>query len=341
MSVGELGERPLIQRIRRSVARRAPGVSVGIGDDAAVLTLTPGQCLLATTDLLIEEVHFRRRSASPYEIGWKAMAVNLSDIAAMGGIPRYALIALALPPELSVEEFDELYRGMTALAELHEVELVGGDTCASPHGLVLNLTLLGEAKTPILRSGARPGDLLAVTGSLGLSAAGLALLEKSPQGLSSDDRKSALTTHLCPTPRTREGQWLQGRGVVHAMIDLSDGLATDAGHIATESKVGVTVRVDLLPIPPAVRRIAEATGQDPVALAVTGGEDYELLLTVTPDSLPELSRQLLNETGTPLTVIGEVTAGEPTVKFIDARGQAMNFGEGFDHFSSSRSVPQP
>jgi thiamine-monophosphate kinase len=310
---------------------------VGIGDDAAVLTTSPGQCLLATTDLLIEEVHFRRRSASPYEIGWKAMAVNLSDIAAMGGVPRYALIALALPPELSVEEVDDLYRGMTALAALHDVELVGGDTCASPHGLVLSLTLLGEASAPVLRSGARPGDLLALTGSLGLSAAGLALLEQSPREVLPDDRELALTAHRRPTPRTREGQWLQGRGVVHAMIDLSDGLATDAGHIATESGVSVTVRVDLLPISPPVRRIAEATGHDPVALAVTGGEDYELLLTLAPDSSPEVGRHFLNETGTPLTVIGEVLAGDPVVKFVDAHGQVLTFGEGFDHFSSPRS----
>ena len=332
MSEG-LSERRLIERIRRGISH-SPRVPVGIGDDAAVLTLAPGQFLLATTDLLMEEVDFRRRSASPYDIGWKAMAVNLSDIAAMGGTPRYALAAVALPEKFSVEEVDGLYDGMKALAGLHGVELVGGDTSASPDGMVITLTLLGEAARPILRSGAQPGDLLMVTGSLGLSAAGLALLEKSPQGVSSGDEEIALNAHRRPTPRIREGQWLSRDGTVHAMIDLSDGLATDLRHIADESKVSAVVKIDRLPIPPAVSRIAKASRRDPLALAVTGGEDFELLISVPPVREAEFLRRFADETGTALTVIGEVTAGPPKVEFLDGSGNPVELGEGYDHFAN-------
>jgi thiamine-monophosphate kinase len=262
------------------------------------------------------------------------MAVNLSDIAAMGGTPRYALSALALPEKFSVEEVDALYDGMKTLAGLHGVELVGGDTSASPDGMVITLTLLGEAARPILRSGAQPGDLLMGTGSLGLSAAGLALLEQSLLGVSSEDEALVLNAHRRPTPRIREGQWLAREGTVHAMIDLSDGLATDLRHIANESKVSAVVRTDRLPIPAAVGRLAALARQDVLTFAVTGGEDFELLIAVAPGSEAELRRRFADETGTAITVIGEVAAGPPTVEFLDGRGQRVELGEGYDHFAN-------
>jgi thiamine-monophosphate kinase len=335
----QLGERPLIQRIRRGVLPPSSRVQVGIGDDTAVLTTAPGQFLLATTDLLIEEVHFRRSSASCFDIGWKAMAVNLSDIAAMGGTPRYALIALALPRTFLVEDVDELYAGLHALAKLHDVELVGGDTSASRNGIIINVTLLGESSHPILRRGARPGDVLAVTGSLGLSAAGLAVLENPNPRVSPEDLNLARSAHLRPTPRLKEGQWLEQEGA-HAMIDLSDGLATDLGHIASESAVSAAVQLDRLPVSQTVRRIAAAIGQDPLSLAVTGGEDYELLVALPPSGELELSHRFLQETGTPLTVIGRAQAGEPKIEFLDGSGRRVEFGEGFDHFASRSSSEQ-
>ena len=244
---GAATERRLIEIIRRA-ARRAPAVRVGIGDDCAVLEPAAGSLLLATTDLLIEDVHFRRRWATPTDIGWKSLAVNVSDIAAMGGRPRWGLIALACPEAVTVEEAEAFYTGVQALATEHDVAIVGGDTSSSPRGWVVNVTLLGEAvRAPIVRSTARVGDVIAVTGSLGRSAAGLALLEANPApaGVGGDARADVTSAHLRPRPRTREGLWLSEAGGVTSMIDLSDGLATDLGHLCEESGTGA--RVDQWP----------------------------------------------------------------------------------------------
>lgn len=351
MRVSELGERELLLRIRRAVGSGAPGVSVGIGDDCAVLSLPHGARLLATTDLLLEDIHFRRRFAAPADIGWKALAVNLSDIAAMGGVPRFALVALACPAGTEVDEIDAFYGGMRLAAAPHGVVIVGGDTSASPDGWLVNVTLLGELEgAPRLRSGARPGDLIAVTGTLGESAAGLALLEATtggdvhakaaPAALGRVEpalRDKVSRTHLRPTPRVAEGRWLGANAAVTAMIDLSDGLATDLGHLVSESRVGARVNLHRLPISEAVSRVAAALGRDPIELAVTGGEDYELLLTVDPSAFPALAAGLEAATGTPLVSIGEVIEAAAGVTFLNSRGEAVPVGSGFQHFSPTGS----
>jgi thiamine-monophosphate kinase len=335
MKIGQLGERGLIRLIRESLGTTDPGVSVGIGDDSAVLSPTPGTRLLATTDLLIEEIHFRRRYAGHADIGWKAMAVNLSDIAAMGGIPRFALVALACPPETTVQEIEALYAGMRAAAEPHGVSIVGGDTSASPQGLIVNVTLIGQISgEPRLRSDARPGDLIAVTGSLGRAAAGLAVLEADPPPKLARELVTEVSrAHLRPTARVAEGSFFGQADGVRAMIDCSDGLVTDLGHLVTESAVGARVWLDRLPISPAVGRVAEALEQDPIAFATVGGEDYELLLSVTPAALPALVSGLSQATGTELTVIGEILPPEAGLRFVDAQGRPVALGEGFEHFS--------
>jgi len=336
MRVRELGERGLIRLIRASLGTADPSVTVGIGDDCAILSPTPGTQLLATTDLLIEGIHFRRRYAEPADIGWKALARNLSDIAAMGGTPRFALVALACPPETEVEEVEALYAGMRAAAAPHAVSIVGGDTSASPDGLIVNVTLLGEvAGRPLLRSGAVPGDLLVVTGSLGLSAAGLALLEAlPPPDLSPEVVVEVSRAHLRPVARVAEGIFLGRCDGVHAMIDCSDGLVADLGHLVTESGVGARVRLDRLPIPPAVGSVALATGRDPLEFATVGGEDYELLLSMVPGAFPELASGLKRATGTELTAIGEILPPEEGVRFLAAQGQPVALGAGFEHFAS-------
>jgi thiamine-monophosphate kinase len=331
-------ERRLIEIARRA-ARGGPGVRLGIGDDCAVLELGTGSLLLATTDLLLEDVHFRRQWATPSDIGWKSLAVNVSDIAAMGGRPRWALIALACPEAVLVEEAEAFFAGVQALSTEYGVAVVGGDTCASPGGWIVNVTLLGEAAlTPLRRSTARPGDTIAVTGSLGRSAAGLALLEAgaTAPAVLADVAAEVTAAHLRPRPRTREGQWLAGAQGVTAMIDLSDGLATDLGHICHESGTGARVELGRLPIHPAVGAVAQALGRDALAWATGGGEDYELLLTCAPAALDRLSEGLASATGTRLNAVGQIVVAADGIRYLDAGGQPVAVGQGFEHFVSGR-----
>jgi thiamine-monophosphate kinase len=326
-------ELALIRRIREGMPPAA-GVTVGIGDDCAVLEPTAGRRLLATTDLLLEDIHFRRRYAKPSDVGWKSVAVNLSDIAAMGGRPRWALVALACPAETTLEEVEAFYEGARDMASRHAVAIVGGDTTASPAGWLINVTLLGEAATPLLRSGARTGDVVAVTGSLGRSAAGLTVLElpRVPQGIGAAELTVVTAAHLRPVPRVAEGQWLAEAGGVTAMMDLSDGLATDLAHIAEESGAHCRVEIERLPIDPATRQVAHALGADALAWATGGGEDYELLLTCDARALDRLSEGLERATGARLHAIGTVMGTGSGVSFVDARGREVPAVAGFEHF---------
>jgi thiamine-monophosphate kinase len=328
-----LAERTLIEHVRRATPAGA-GVTVGIGDDCAVLEPTAGHRLLATTDLLLEDIHFRRRYAAPADIGWKAMAVNLSDIASMGGRPRWALVALACPRETTLDEVEAFYGGARDLISRHEVTVVGGDTTASPAGWLINVTLLGEVVSPLLRSGARVGDVIAVTGPLGRSAAGMAVLERSPAPGGVDARALADVTaaHLRPVPRVREGQWLAAAGGVTALIYMSVGLATDLTHIADESGVHCRVEIERLPIDEATSEVARALGADAQAWATGGGEDYELLLTCDAGALARLGDGLERATGRRLHAIGTITGSGAGVSFVDARGHEVPARTGFEHF---------
>lgn len=335
-----LTERALITSIRRRAAGArgsSAAVRVGIGDDCAALEPTAGSLLLATTDLLIEDIHFRRRYAEPADIGWKAIAVNLSDVASMGGQPRWALVALACPADTRPEEVEAFYDGMLALGSEHAVTVVGGDTSASPAGWIVNITLLGETpRAPVLRSTARVGDVLAVTGALGRSAAGLAVLERSEAPDAPAELLAETTAaHLRPRPRVKEGQWLAAAGGVTAMIDLSDGLATDLAHIAEESGVAGRVELSRLPIDRGTRAVAQALGRDPLPWATGGGEDYELLLTCEPSVFDRLANGLAGATGVRLTAIGEIASGTG-VRFMDADGHAVAVAAGFEHFVTGR-----
>lgn len=337
MSGDRTGEDTLVRAIRAQVAsgRPATGVTVGIGDDCAVLAATPGTALLATTDLLLEDVHFRRCWAEPADIGWKAVAVNLSDIAAMGGRPRWALVALACPGTTAPEEIEAFYEGALALAGTHEVALAGGDTSASPAGWLVNVTVLGEAKAPCLRSTARAGDVLAVTGPLGRSAAGLAVLERkrAPDGVAAADLADVTAAHLRPQPRVAEGLWLADAGGVTAMMDISDGLGIDLPRLIAESGVGATVEVDRLPVDDATRAVARALDADPLAWATGGGEDYELLLACEATAFERLQRGLREACGTGLTAIGAVGPPPVAVRWT-RRGHEIAVARGFEHFAS-------
>ena len=330
-----LSEDEIVRVIRTLAGRpRARGVRNAIGDDAAVLEPTPGTTLVATTDLLLEDVHFRRRWAESADIGWKAVAVNVSDVAAMGAMPRWALVALACPPSVQPGEIEAFYEGALALCDAHDVVIVGGDTSASPHGWIVNVTLLGETATPVLRSTARPTDVVAVTGSLGRSAAGLAVLERgaAPSGVPAPLLADVTDAHLRPRPRVAEARWLAAAGGVTAMMDLSDGLATDLARLLGESHVGATVRLDDVPIAPAARAVAVGLGQDALAWATGGGEDYELLLTCERGAAERLRTGLARDVGTELTVLGEVHDGRG-IRWLDADGRDVPVAAGFEHFS--------
>ena len=211
---------------------------------------------------------------------------------------------------------------------------MGGDTSASPAGWIVNVTLLGEMTgAPRLRSGARPGDVIAVVGTLGRSASGLAVLEAGRRpDLPGDVLAEVEQAHLRPVARVAEGKWLGARDAVHAMIDLSDGLATDLGHIATESGVAARVALPRLPVAPSAQAVAQALGLDALDLATTGGEDYELLFTMELSAAEAIATGLGSATGAAVTVIGEISTGTPGVQFIDAAGRAVDIGQGYEHF---------
>lgn len=328
-------EDALVRMIRTVAARPGTtGVRRSIGDDAAVLEPSAGTLLVATTDLLLEDVHFRRRWAEPADIGWKAMAVNVSDIAAMGATPRWALVALACPEATGSEEIEAFYEGALALCDAHGVVIVGGDTSSSPAGWTVNVTVLGEAVAPVLRSTARPGDLVAVTGTLGRAGAGLAVLERDAAPPTVDPAILAEVTaaHLRPRPRVTEGRWLADAGGVTAMMDLSDGLATDLPRLLAESAAGATIELARLPVGPAARTVAVALEQDAIAWATGGGEDYELLVTCERGAFERLRAGLAGVGGTSLTAVGEIHGGAG-VRWVDHDGRDTAVAAGFEHFS--------
>ena len=331
MKVSELGEFGLIELLAGLMGRGVTpetarrGLVVGIGDDAAAWR-TSAAIQLATTDTMVQGVHFSLDTATWRELGWKALAVNLSDIAAMGGSPKWALVTVGLPDDTEVDSVVELYRGMLDLAGPSQTAIIGGDTITSPLVLI-TLTVTGEATDDALltRSGARPGDEVAVTGTLGASAAGLAMLKRH---LNFEPRTTAFlrAAHLRPQPRLAEGRVLVEHGV-RAAIDLSDGLIADLGHVCQESRVAARVWVDRVPLHPLTRAAfpAEALG-----LALSGGEDYELLFTAPPDLMARVAGYL----STPATIIGEIVEGEPgRVTLLDSGGREIAWQRGgWDHF---------
>lgn len=345
-NLADLGEFGFISRIA-SAARPGVGVVTGIGDDAAVTALTPGMQLLTSTDMLLEDVHFRHSWHDPFRLGRKSLAASISDIASMGGIPRWSLLSLAIPAGTPLEFLDAFTRGYLAMAWEHGVALIGGDTCSSKHGLAISVTIMGE-QTPeriLRRSGARPGDEIWVTGTLGDAAMGLKLLEggfdsaqptdtsQPAPGRSLSGVEGLLSRLLDPTPRTMVGLALAESGLVSAMIDISDGILADFGHIAELSGVGGIIRLNDLPLSPQFRAAAASLPAFPYALALSGGEDYELCFTAHPDGREKISR-LMKKCGVGAVPVGIVTR-LPEVVVHDASGQPFHLShQGFNHFAS-------
>lgn len=334
MRLSELGEFGLIDLVRTMVdSHRPPGrtlwpeVLVGIGDDAAAWE-SNNRIHLATTDTLVEGVHFDLDVIKWDELGWKALAVNLSDIAAMGGIPRYALLSLALPGALEVKDISEFLNGMMDVAMEFGVVIFGGNVTSAPN-VVIAMTVIGcsKGKGILKRSTAIAGDQIAVTGYLGLSAAGLEMLKGK---VISDPNASSILrkAHFKPTPRVTEGQILLEQGVKTA-IDISDGLVADLRHICESSRLSASLRVDHVPVHPLVMTNFPNYRE----LALTGGEDYELLFTGDQATVARAKQAL----SCPVAVIGEITDGKSParVTLVDSKGTCAHYEKsGWEHFRS-------
>ena len=332
----------LIEQLRRRFGRTSPSVATGIGDDAAVLTPPRGRQMVMTTDLLIEGVHFDQRTASYEEIGYKAAIANLSDIAAMGARPEYALVSLACPSTITASDVRCLYQGMMDACRPSRVALIGGDTSASPRGLFLSLTLTGSVPSgrALLRSGAQAGDQLYVTGTLGDALAGLHLLSRHRRiaaRLPSSARRFLIDRHRRPTAHPNLGQILSGHRLATAAIDLSDGLSGDLRHLCEQSRVGIELDAAALPVSLALRAYARASRTDPVALALQGGEDYELLFTVPPSKERALT-QATRRAGLQLTRIGAIRPRAFGLRLRDLSGRLRPLpATSYEHFRSGRT----
>ncbi len=336
MSIRKLGEFGLISQLREGLISDNKRVVRGIGDDTAVLHHSRDQLLLATCDAQIEGVHFVVDAFTKEQIGRRAAAVNLSDIAAMGGKPTFALISLAVPKETETAFLEGVYAGLKAGFHEWDVEIVGGNTARLDERIVIDVHLLGEVapKKVLMRNGAMPDDLLCVTGALGASAAGLRLVREPQIEVDPMMREQALNAYLTPIPRVREGMFLGASGNVTACIDVSDGLLGDSMHLAEESSVKVAIDLDRMPVAPAARSVADSTGADGALSALNGGEDFELLFTIRPDTDKDFPDRFEQETGTRATVIGEIREGASGVE-VRRAGQLLDLHPaGFDHFTS-------
>jgi thiamine-monophosphate kinase len=339
----KIHEFDLIHALHRRHSRRVPSVIRGIGDDGAVITSQAGQWILLTTDLLAEGIHFDLRTATMADIGFRAAAANLSDIAAMGGTPQHVLVALAIPRSGASSQVHQLYRGMMAACNPHHVALIGGDTSASDGGWFLSLTVTGMVppRKALFRTGARIGDYLYVTGTIGDSLAGLKILnepstrkgrQSDPAAFPTTHRKFLIGRHLRPTARVAEGKWLSAHRFATSAIDISDGLSGDIRHICEESHVGVELDLGALPLSPACRSYAASRKLDPVDLALTGGEDYELLFTVSPRQRLRLKQSAI-EHGFSLTCIGRIHPHHFGIQALFPHGRSHRLANrSYEHF---------
>ena len=318
-------EDDLIQKIKDIVPTCDANTIVGIGDDTAVINFKNNPNILATADMLMENVHFRRSWGEFYLLGKKAVMQNISDIAAMGGTPVSALVSIAVPPNYAESEILEIYRGISDAAREHSITISGGDTIKSSDKLVISVAMLGSAgDTYPLRSGAKVGDIVAVTGVLGNASEGLRLLEQGIklENATKEERK-LMEAQLLPVPRVNAGRILS-KIPVNAMMDISDGIGRDLRRICTMSDVGAMLYEENIPIDDDLRSIAE----NPIQSAISGGEDFELLVTIDEDKFETAKRALL-----PLNfnAIGKITA-DKQVRLQMEDGKVVELYEGFSHF---------
>jgi len=315
---------------------RPTDLLIGIGDDAAAIEpgVDPETKFVITADMLMEDVHFRLRYHSFYDIGWRTGAANLSDIAAMGAMPRWGLVTLAAPANLTVENIMDLARGIRDASAEYNACVIGGDLTRSTGKIAISMTLIGETTSRLLtRGGARPGDVIAVTGNLGAAGAGLFLLENDGLDVPDDLRKSLVDAHLRPHARIHAGQVFANTEGVRAMMDISDGLGIDLGRLCEASGTGARVMEDAIPVSDAVRRVADAAGRDCLEF-VNAGEDFELLIAGELAAIDRARRVLLQDAGQPtVSIIGEILDAPFGIHLARMDGSVINPSQlGWDHF---------
>jgi thiamine-monophosphate kinase len=332
MKLEDIGEFGLIRRFAKPLKLNLPDGVEGIGNDCAVVPYRNDLSFLVTTDLLVENTHFIKDLISPEDLGYKSLAVNLSDIAAMGGKPRYAFLSIAMPIDTPVNWVDSFFEGLQELADQEGVLLLGGDTTRSNQFFV-NFLVIGEVETRFIkrRSQALPGDIICCTGNLGNSGGGLKIaLENLPE---QPFTSFLLHSHYRPRPHIKEGQWLSKQPGVHAMMDLSDGLASDIQRIMEESNCGAHIEIERLPISPELRDASKFFGWKAEEIALTGGEDYSLLLTVDPKEYSAISDDYFQNFQRPLFPIGAIFPNN-SLSYSHFKKPYSPEGTGYNHFKS-------
>ena len=336
MFIEEVGEFGLIKRISgliQTKQARDEKIIAHIGDDAAVIATTPRLHTILTTDTLVQNVHFKMETITPFALGYKALAINLSDVAAMAGTPKYALVSLGLPAKTKVEFVEEIYRGMLDCGSKFGVRIIGGDTSKAPI-LVINIVISGEVEPSLLRkrSEAQIGDKILVTGELGTSAAGLVLVSDPTLVKNTEKDDALIHTHFFPTPRVKEAQ-IASREGARAMEDISDGLASEIWHICEESRVGARIFSDKVPIGERVQDVAARTNRFGTELALYGGEDYEIVLTAPEAVVDNIKAKVEADTQTKVTEIGEIVSEKEGIFLVDVEGRVSKISAfGYEHF---------
>ena len=336
--IADYGEFTLIDRIKKILPKnKKVEIIIGLGDDTAVIRLDKNRVFLITCDIQVQDQHFRMEHITPYQLGRRAMAVNLSDIAAMGGKPTYALVSLGLPATLQLKSFDELFRGMQDELGNFDAFIVGGNLTRTENCVIVDITLLGEVSYNHLlrRDGAQVGDRIYTTGKLGSASAGFYILEKYGRRYPAKFR-AVVQAHLQPVPRIAVAQQLAQADVATAMIDISDGLTSDMYHICNMSQVGAEIHESTLPLTEELVQVEKIVGKAPLDLALHGGEDYELLFTVKEKTPASKIEQIAQKTHVPITEIGHIIRRESGFYLIDNQNKKKPIEPtGWDHFKKT------
>jgi len=331
MQLKEIGEFGFIERFKPYFNDLLNEGLIGIGDDCAIIRANDEEDYIITTDLLMEDVHFLRHAISPFQLGYKSLAVNLSDIAAMGGTPVASFLSFAIPKDLDVEYLDQFMEGYHELSKKYNTALLGGDTTKSLKHLAINVAVIGKCPKGKARKrgDAKAGDVICVTGNLGDSAGGLQFLL---DGITSKSNEYLLNKHHQPEPRINEGLFLSQYSGVNAMMDISDGISSDLKHIIKASNVSAEVEIQSIPISGDLKNESAKNNWNAIELATSGGEDYELLLTVSAAEFEQIQTDFESEFHKPLIKIGTIIQGTPQIHWVN-NGQSVELSStGFNHF---------